>query len=175
MGTAELYAELYDRLRRIAERELRRGGNQRSLSPTTLLHEAYLNFAHRDGLAFQDRSQFIGYASRVMRGLLVDFARSRQTLKRGAAVEIVAMPTQIPEQIDNCMELQNLADAMAELEATDPDLAQVVDLKYFCGFSFVEIAAMRGTNERTVRRAWEKARILLHRALTHGPAPTTGA
>jgi RNA polymerase sigma factor (TIGR02999 family) len=165
-SSQQLFTELYQDLRRIAARELRRGGGGLTISPTTLLHEAYLSFSQRNDLAFPDRAHFVGYAARVLRGLMVDYARARQTVKRGAAIDIVALPTQVPEQVAECVELERVAAAMDALEQADPQLAQVVDLKYFCGFSFVEIAAMRGTHEKTVRRAWEKARIFLQQSLT---------
>jgi RNA polymerase sigma factor (TIGR02999 family) len=162
-SSSQLYAELYQELHGIAMRELQRMGGGRSISPTTLLHEAYLSFAHRDGLQFPDRPQFIAYACRVMRGVLIDRARARQTLKRGGSVEITALPTQIPEQVQDCQDLERLG---AELETVDPKLAEIVDLKYFCGLTFLEIAALQGANEKTVRRAWAKARIVLYRALS---------
>lgn len=161
-----LFTELYQDLRRIAARELRRGGGGLTISPTTLLHEAYLSLSQRDKLSFPDHAHFVSYAARVLRGLMVDYARSRQTLKRGAAIDIVSIPTQVPEQVADCLELERVAAAMDALEQADPQLAQVVDLKFFCGFSFVEIAAMRGTHEKTVRRAWERARIFLHHSLS---------
>lgn len=160
-----LFTALYDELRQIAQRELRRGGNMLTLSATTLLHETYLKISHRSDIHFPDRAHFMAYASRAMRSLVVDSARSRLTQKRGAGFELTALPTEIPENLPDCAELERLSDAIEALAKVAPDLAQVVDLKFFCGFTFVDIAALRGVSVRTVERDWEKARILLHRSL----------
>jgi RNA polymerase sigma factor (TIGR02999 family) len=101
-----------------------------------------------------------------MRGLIIDYARSRQALKRGAGFEITSLPTEVPEQVADSNELQRLSDAVDRLAAADSRLAEVVDLKYFGGFSFAEIAAMWNMSERTVQRDWEKARIFLHKCLS---------
>jgi RNA polymerase sigma factor (TIGR02999 family) len=107
----------------------------------------------------------MGYASRVMRGLIIDYARNRHALKRGGQFEITSMVTDVVEAVPDTAELTRISDALDELAGVDPRLAQVVDLKFFCGFSFREIAAMQSVSERTVQRDWEKARIYLHQAL----------
>lgn len=162
----QLFASLYQELHSIARRELRRGGPALTLGATTLLHEAYLNLGERQGVLFPDRARFLAYASRAMRGLIIDYARSRQALKRGAAFEITSLPTEVPEQAAESEGLQRLSDAIEQLAVMEPRLAQVVDLKYFSGFSFSDIAVMWGISERTVQRDWEKARLFLHRALS---------
>jgi RNA polymerase sigma factor (TIGR02999 family) len=163
-GRGTLFAALYDELRQIARRELRRGAGL-TVSPTTLLHEAYFRIQHRDGVAFPDRNTFLAYASRVMRNLVIDFARQRQAQKRGGAFEITSLSSEQPDALVEAAELERLGDAIEELRVVDPALAELVDLKFFCGFSLVEIAAMRNVSERTAQRDWEKARILLQRAL----------
>ena len=164
-----LFAALYDELHRLARHELARHGAPRSVSVTTLLHEAYLNIASRQGAGaeFPDRARFMGYAARVMRGLIIDHARSRQARKRGGEFEFISLDTDLIDAIadDNIRRLADLGAAIDALAAVDPMLAEVVDLKFFCGFSFAEIAAMRGAAERTIQRHWEKARLYLHRAL----------
>lgn len=162
-GRDRLFAAIYDELRRVAQRELRRIGISSTLSPTTLLHEAYLDMSGRGGVAFPDRPHFLAYASRVMRGLIIDHARERRALKRGGAFEITSLPTQVPELAADDVELARIGEALDELASVDARLAEVVDLKFFCGFSFAEVAAMRGVSERTVQRDWDKARIFLHR------------
>jgi RNA polymerase sigma factor (TIGR02999 family) len=161
----QMFALAYDELRRLARRELRRAGSALTLSPTTLLHEVYLNLHERQCLEFPDRSRFVLYACRAMRGLIIDYARSRQALKRGATFEITSLPTVLPEEAAACAELLRLSDALDQLEATDARLAQVVDLKYFSGFSFGDIASLWGISERTVQRDWQKARLFLHQCL----------
>lgn len=162
---AELFATLYAQLRHIAQSALRRAGPQLTVSPTTLLHEAYLKISARDAVQFPDRVRFLAYASRAMRSLIIDFVRERRALKRGAAFEITAMPTEAPEFAVDGGELQRISDGLDELASVDPALAELVDLKFFCGFSLAEIGALRSVSERTVQRDWDKARLFLHDAL----------
>jgi RNA polymerase sigma factor (TIGR02999 family) len=173
-GTApELFARVYAELRHAAQRELRRMGPMVTLSPTTLLHEVYLNMHDREGLLFPDRAHFFAYAARAMRGLAIDYARSRQTLKRGAAFEFTSLTADLLEDVADSGELQRVGDAVERLAAVEPRLAQVVDLKYFSGFSLGEIAEMWGMSSRTVQRDWEKARLFLHRYLGSADADTS--
>ena len=161
-----LFSALYEELHRLPRRELARGGANATLSPTTLLHEAYLDIAGRSQLAFPDRSRFMGYAARVMRGLIVDHARSRSAQKRGGLAAITSFKTDVAEQAESDdEELVRIGEALEELASSDPPLAEVVDLRFFCGFTMEEIAAMRGVSERTVQRDWEKARAFLHRGI----------
>jgi len=163
-----LFAILYDELHRLAEHSLRRAGASLTLGTTTLLHEAYLNIAGRENVAFAERSRFLAYASRAMRGLVIDYTRSRRALKRGHQFEITLADDNEPlpaEAMDKAAELERLGDALDELAQVVPALAELVDLHFFCGFSFGEIAALRQVSERTVQRDWRKARLLLHDAL----------
>ena len=161
----ELFAALYAELHRLARRELARGGSVGSLGVTTLLHEAYIEMAARDGASFPDRARFMGYAARVMRGLIIDDSRSRHAAKRGGGVEITSLDAALAETIVDGEALSEIGDALDELAKTDPALAEIVDLKFFCGFSFAEIGVLHGNAERTVKRKWEKARLYLHRSL----------
>jgi len=158
------FVALYNDLRRIAERELRRQSGA-TLSPTTLLHETFLDVSRRDAVAFPDRARFLVYASRAMRGLIIDYARKRQAHKRGGHFEITSLPTH-PQALPNeDLQLEKLNDALESLAQIDAQLAECVDLKFFCGFSFVEIAELRNVSERTVQRRWDQARVLLHRLM----------
>jgi len=159
-----LFTALYEELHRLAMYQLAQQGSGVTLGATTLLHEAYLNMAGREGVEFPDRGHFMAYASRVMRGLIIDYARERKALRRGGQFEITALGDDDALGVDD-KELVRIGDALDELGTVDPSLAQVVDLKFFCGFSFDEIAGLGGVSERTVRRQWEKARIYLHRSL----------
>lgn len=161
----QLFRALYGKLRRIAERELRRAGGASPLSPTTVLHEAYLAIAGRQSVMFADRARFMAYAARAMRGLIIDNARGRGSQKRGGAFHITSLNTDVADGAGDAAELEHIGEALDELAKLDGRLAQVVDLKFFCGFSFAEIAAMHDVSERTVQRDWDKARILLHRFL----------
>jgi RNA polymerase sigma factor (TIGR02999 family) len=160
-----LFSTLYSELHRLAKRELARWGAPASLSVTTLLHEAYLDISAREGKSFPDRARFMGYAARVMRGLVIDHARSRNALKRGGEFEITSLKTDIIENSVDAKELTSISDALDQLAKVEPELAELVDLKFFCGFTFAEIAALRNVSERTVQRNWEKARIYLHRSI----------
>jgi RNA polymerase sigma factor (TIGR02999 family) len=165
-GAADaLFSALYAELHRLAKRELARQGAPPSLSVTTLLHEAYLQMAGRNDISFPDRPRFMGYAARVMRGLIIDRARSKSAVKRGGQFEITSLGTEAGDNLPDVRELTSVSEALDQLEKIEPALAEIVDLKFFCGFSFAEIAAMRGVSERTVQRQWDKARIYLHRSI----------
>ena len=157
-----LFAALYSELHQLARRQLARQGVPLGLSATTLLHQAYLDMAEREGPAFPDRARFMGYSARVMRGLIIDHARNRQAQKRGGLFEITSLTTDVLENPVDYLELERIGEALDQLGKAEPSLAEIVDLKFFCGFSFSEIAAMRAVSERTVQRNWEKARIYLH-------------
>jgi RNA polymerase sigma factor (TIGR02999 family) len=158
-----LFAALYSELHRLSKRELARHAGPLTLSATTLLHEAYLEIAERSGVSLPDRATYMGYAARVMLGLIVDYARNRRALKRGGGFELTSLTAAVTEHLVDDKRLGELSDALDELARIDSQLAEVVDLRFFCGFSFAEIAAMRQTSERTVQRQWEKARIYLRR------------
>jgi RNA polymerase sigma factor (TIGR02999 family) len=160
-----LFSELYDQLKRVAQHELRKNGGGLTLGASTLLHETYLKLSKREGLAFPDRPRFLAYASRAMRGLVIDYARRKRAQKRGSGFEFTELPTDVGGTATNAAELERLSEAIDQLAVLDADLAQLVDLKYFCGYSVADIAVLRGMSERTVMRDWEKARILLHRFL----------
>jgi RNA polymerase sigma factor (TIGR02999 family) len=121
--------------------------------------------AAHSGQSFPDRARFMAYAARVMRGLIIDHARNRRAQKRGGQFEITSIGTEVAENAIDNRELSELSDALDELTKIDPSLTEIVDLKFFCGFSFAEIAAMKGLSERTVQRKWDKARIYLHRSI----------
>ena len=164
----ELFALLYDELHRLAGRHLRRGGSSLTLGSTTLVHEAYLNMADRGGLAFADRARFFAYASRAMRGLMLNYAKRCGAKKRGRQFEVtLAEGDGVAADGDDAgSELDGLGEALDRLGTIDPALAELVDLHFFGGLTFVEIAELRGVSERTVQRDWRKARLLLHLAIT---------
>jgi RNA polymerase sigma factor (TIGR02999 family) len=160
-----LFTTLYSELHRLAKRELARWGAPASLSVTTLLHEAYLDISAREGKSFPDQGRFMGYAARVMRGLIIDHARSRNAIKRGGEFEITSLKTDFVENAADPKELSLISDALDQLAKVEPELAELVDLKFFCGFTFAEIGALRNLSERTLQRSWEKARIYLHHSI----------
>ncbi len=169
-AAADLFTRLYADLQGIARREIARGaGRLAAIGANSLLHEAYLAMQRAEGAQFPDRARFLSYASKVMRSLIIDHARRRSAQKRGGQFELTTLETEraIPadaELIDS-QQLEELGRALEELEQVDPALAEVVDLKYFCGISLREIAEMSNVSERTLQRRWDKARLILHHAL----------
>ena len=159
-----MFAALYSDLRRLADRALHNNAGG-SVSPTTLIHEVYLDFSARDSLSIDDRAHFLAYSARAMRSVMIDLLRRGQALKRGMGFHITRLNTEIGDGIPDLDEFSRLSEALDALAAGEPRLAEVVDLRYFCGFSFAEIAALRGTSERTVQRDWEKARLILFQDL----------
>jgi RNA polymerase sigma factor (TIGR02999 family) len=159
-----LFSILYRELRRVAKRELARQHLPISLSATTLLHKTYLEMASMDEALFPERMAFMSYAARVMRGLIIDYARERHAIKRGGQFEFTSLEGGLDQAADD-RELSKVSEALDELALVEPLLAQIVDLKFFCGLTFSEIAAMKRLSERTVQRHWEKARIYLHHAI----------
>jgi len=164
VSAGKLFTQLYAELHRLAKRQLARQG-EISISATTLIHETYLDMAEQEGQSFPDRGRFMAYAARVMRGLIIDHVRNRLAIKRGGAFELTSLTTDVGEVTSDDQELTRMSHALDELARVDSSLSQIVDLKFFCGFSFGEIANMKGLSERTVQRKWEKARIYLHRSL----------
>jgi RNA polymerase sigma factor (TIGR02999 family) len=163
--TDALFSTLYSELHRLAKRELARQWLPVRLSVTTVLHEAYLDMVGRDDHSFHDHAHFIGYAARVMRGLIIDHVRKHRAMKRGGEFEITSLEIDVAGSFTDAKDLSLISDALDQLAKVEPGLAEIVDLKFFCGFSFAEIAAMQRLSERTVLRRWEKTRIYLRRSI----------
>ena len=164
VSAGKLFTLLYGELHRLAKRQLARQGEV-SISATTLIHEAYLDMAAQEGQSFPDRGRFMAYAARVMRGLIIDHVRNRFAIKRGGRFELTSLTTNVEDAISDDRQLTRMSQALDALARADSSLSQIVDLKFFCGFSFGEIADLVGVSERTVQRKWEKARLYLHRSL----------
>ena len=162
---SSLFAALYGDLHRLARRELTRNGAREFASTSTIVHEAWLDISQRPSLAFEAPTPFLAYAARAMRGLVIDRVRARHAQKRGGGLEITSLDTEAGEDVVRPDELEDIGHALDELASLEPDLAQVVELKFFCGFSLPEVARMQGVSDRTAQRKWEKARLLLYRAL----------
>ena len=162
-----LFTTLYGDLCRLARREVRRNGAQDFVGTGTLVHDAWLDIRRRPSLAFDDPGRFLAYAARTVRGLVIDRVRARQAQKRGGGL-ITAFDTQDADEIAEPELPPGIGEALDELAILEPELAQVVDLKFFCGFTLAEVARMQGISERTAQRQWEKARLLLYRALADG-------
>ncbi len=160
-----LFAALYSDLHRMAQRQLARGGSDMTLGTTTLLHEAYLDMASRHRV-FVDRRRLLAYASRVMHARIVDHFRRVHTLMRGSSVAVRPLRDDLVDpQGSGAGERARVGQALASLASAEPQLADIVELHFYGGFTYAEIAAMRGLSLRTVQRLWGRARVYLRDAI----------
>jgi RNA polymerase sigma factor (TIGR02999 family) len=160
------FSLLYDELRRLARSRLRQHQTMTLLDTTALVHESYLKLVGNDGLPVQDRQHFFAYAARVMRSVIVDFARARLAERRGGDAEVVVLDTAISDRIAAPeTDVLRVHEALEVLAQADEKLAQIVEMRYFAGLTEAEIAELLGQSERTVRRSWDKAKLLLAAAL----------
>jgi len=162
-GDATLESEVVERLHRelrgLAEAQLARGSGGRTLQPTALVHEAWLRLVQTDEVAFDGRKQFYRYAGRLMRNLLIDAGRAARTARREGGVSLGAF--EIAGDAKSMIDALDLEDALGRLEEHDPDLARVVELRFLCGLTNAEVAAVLDCAERTIERRWRFARAWL--------------
>ena len=163
----QLYALLYPELRRLAHSRVRRSGDMTLLDTTSLVHESYLRFEKSGALKIGDRAQFMAYAAQVMRSVVVDGVRRRQSERRGGdAVHVEFIEeTAVAAADPRDDEVMRVHESLEELAAIDARLVQVVEMRYFAGMTESEIAEVLGVTVRTVARDWEKARLFLHASL----------
>jgi len=156
---------VYQHLRVIACRQLamRQGGG--TLSPTGLVHEAYLKLVDQSAVTWKDRAHFFALASVAMRHVLVDRAKARFARKREGALQRVSLDGEPIAGDDQAEAMLDINDALDRLAAVEPRLAQVVECRFFGGLTDEETAETLGVTARTVQRDWAKARMLLRRAL----------
>lgn len=165
-GPEHLFDELYDRLRRLARSQLRRNEPITLLDTTGLVHESYLRLAAAAPGSFADQGQFLGYAARVMRFVVVDFIRRHRAERRGGDLLQVTLDTALGERLTlHDAQLVRLHDALDDLAKVDGRLAAIVEMRCFGGLGELEIAQALGITDRTVRRQWLKARVLLKAAM----------
>jgi len=157
----------YAELRALARGRLRRGSRNTLLDTTSLVHEAFLRFANAGRLLIGDRQHFLRYASHVMRSVIVDFVRERNAERRGGGALHVTLNSEIGSDGSSADEDEILGvhAALEKLARVDPQLVQLVEMRYFAGMTETEVAAALGVNDRTVRRNWQKARLILADAL----------
>jgi RNA polymerase sigma factor (TIGR02999 family) len=161
-----IVTELYQDLRRLAHARLRRQPDGPTLLDTTaLVHESYLRFFSAGQIQISDRAHFMAYAARVMRSVIVDCVRERSTLRRGGKDLRITLDGEIAEQSAGAREILDVHEALNHLAAISERMVTIVEMRYFGGLSEPEIAEALGVTERTVRRDWEKARVLLAAAL----------
>jgi len=170
-----VYTSLYPDLKRLARARLRQQGRGDAVSTTMLVHESFVRLVGAHDLRLEDRRHFFAYAAKTMRNIIIDTAREHLAERRGGGAEhvtlgdadVAADAMQLADAHASD-ELVRVSDALHELEAVDPELAELVEMRYFGGYSEVEIAELQGVNERTVRRRWDKARAWLFVALGKG-------
>jgi RNA polymerase sigma factor (TIGR02999 family) len=161
-----LFAAAYTELHRLAHARLRDGGRNTVLDTTCLVHESYLRFLRAGQLRAEDRRAFFAYASQVMRSVIVNSVRERIAQKRGGNARPLTLSTQLGATVaDGEESIMQVHEALEELAKAEPRLAQVVEMRYFGGYSEAEMAETLGVTERTVQRDWEKARLILSAAL----------
>jgi len=161
-----IVALTYKELHGIAHQRLRYAPKVTLLDTTALVHECYLRLIKLGELNTVDRAHFLSYAARVMRSIIVDLAREQLAERRGGDAKRVPMVTDIAAHSpDGELEVIRIDEALQEIGRLDPRLVQVVEMKYFAGMTHDEIAVALDLNEKTVRRDWEKARVLLHEHL----------
>jgi RNA polymerase sigma factor (TIGR02999 family) len=157
-----LFTAAYGELRKLARSRLRDGGRNTVLDTTALVHESYLRFINSGQLRSEDRRAFFAYASRVMRSVIIDAVRERQAERRGGDLQRLTLNTQFADELPAGEdELLKVHEALEMLAQAEPRLAKVVEMRYFGGYSEVEIGEALELTERTVRRDWDKARLLL--------------
>jgi RNA polymerase sigma factor (TIGR02999 family) len=156
-----LFPTLYHELRRLARARLAGGGRHTLLDTCSLVHEAYLRM-HGGGMRPKDPEHFMAYAATTMRSVIIDFGRRRRAERRGGGAEHVTLDTRASESLGvNDEEILHVHEALQSLERIDARLVRVVELRYFVGLTDEEVGAALGVTDRTVRRDWERARLLL--------------
>lgn len=161
----ELMPLIYDELRRMARRHMNGQPSGHTFQTTELIHEAYLKIAGHDGKKWTNRSHFFGVASKAMRHILVDYARSKNRQKRGGGREKITLSEELKKSEDRAEEIVALDEALNRLAELENRKADVVELKYFGGMTFDEIAEVLKISEKTARRDWRLARMWLLREL----------
>jgi RNA polymerase sigma factor (TIGR02999 family) len=157
-----LFAAAYPELKKLARSRLRDGGRNTCLETTALVNEAYLKFLEAGELRADNRAAFFAYASSIMRSIVIDSVRARQAERRGGDLVEITLDTQVRDGLASGeTEILRVHEALLALEDAEPRLARVAEMRYFGGYSEAEIAVALDVNERTVRRDWEKARLLL--------------
>jgi RNA polymerase sigma factor (TIGR02999 family) len=174
-AAAKLVPLIYDELRRLAARRLRRERPDHTLQATALVHEAYMKLAVQRNAKWQNRAQFFGVASQVMRRILVDYARGQQRIRRGGKQQKVSLddvPLVSPARTD---ELLAVNESLSRLEQRDARQARIVELRYFGGLTIEEIAEVVGVATKTVARELNVAKAWLYGELKKGYTDTASS
>jgi RNA polymerase sigma factor (TIGR02999 family) len=170
----EAFHLVYEEVRGIARARLARAGAASTLDTTAVVHEAYLKLARHGGMAWEDRQHFLAVASTAMRQVLLDHARQRLAARRGGGAAHVPLTEADAVVESQAREILSLDAALLNLARLDPQLAHLVELRYFGGLTIEETAQALGISDATVKRAWRRARAFLHRELTGAGASPGG-
>jgi RNA polymerase sigma-70 factor (ECF subfamily) len=162
---AQLIPVVYAELRRLASRCLNRERRDHTLEPTALVHEAFLRMTNEDQPLWQNRAHFFGVAARLMRQILVDYARRHRTRKRGGAQEKLTLDAVFAFTQEKSTEVVMLDEALTRLSEQDERQARIVEMRFFGGLSIEEIAEVLEISPRTVKRDWTVARAWLYQKI----------
>ena len=158
----ELFPVLYRELRRLARSRLASGGRNTLLDTSALVHEAFIRMQRGGGIEANDREHFLAYAATTMRSVVIDFVRRRNAERRGGGAEHVTLNTRAAQELGGTdEEIVAVHEALETLQEVDPKLVRIVEMRYFAGLTDAEIAATLGITDRTVRRHWDRARLML--------------
>lgn len=162
---ARLMPLIYEELRGIAAREMRRERGEHTLQPTALVHEAFLRLVDKPDLSWQSRAHFLNIAAQAMRRILVEHARRRRAQKRGGGAERITLDEEFQAPGHGNADLADLDEALERLSAIDPRKGRVVELRFFAGLSVEETARLLAISEATVKREWQFAKAWIQREL----------
>lgn len=160
-SVASLYEAAYTELRRVARSQLNQHQRTSMLDTTALVHESFMKFAQSNAPEMVDKRHFLGYAAKVMRSVIVDAARARNAERRGGGAHQTTLNSAIIENVTLEEGVIRIEEVMSVLEAADPELAKIVELRFFAGLTNDEAAGVLGISTRTLFRGWEKARLIL--------------
>jgi RNA polymerase sigma factor (TIGR02999 family) len=161
----QLFPVVYNQLRRMSENQLRKERKNHTINTTALIHEVYIKIAGKDEIDIKNRSNFFAIAAKCMRDILVDYARRRKAAKRGGDKTIITLNEQELKREIRAEELIVLDDVLDELQNEMPRVSKVVEMKFFAGLSYAEIAEALSVSVPTVRRDWQFAQAWLSKAL----------
>ena len=165
---SELLPLVYDELRRLANSYLRRERDNHTLQPTALVHEAYLRLVGQNTIEWQNRAHFFGIAARLMREILIEYARGRNRQKRGGELKTqIALDDAVSFQGEKQVDVIAVDEALAKLEKLDQRQARIVEMKFFGGLTIEEIAEVLDVSPTTVKREWATAKLLLYKMLNY--------
>lgn len=167
-AAADRFADAYEELRRLARAQLRRHERTGLLDTTALVHESWLRVAQAKGFNPEDQRHFLCYAAKVMRSVIVDHARARNAERRGGDLERTTLNSRILENVTMESGVLRIDEALDLLEAADPQLARVVELRFFAGLTGEQAARALAISPATLYREWEKARLILADAIRSG-------